>query len=209
MAARRRATLAAPVCVPLSMGLVFAVLRRRLQPRHAYNVGFAIYWLGWCTAFPLWVLGPRGARRVLGSVRRPGMAESALLALPVAGAVGSELLPHRRLVDPPVGAVLVGTAVVNAVAEELLWRGTFLAQFPGDIVRGAAWPLAGFTCWHLAPQLVLRSSRGRAAFLLGAATVGASSTVVAWRTGGLGAVLLPHLLTDACGVDAARFRLAR
>lgn len=207
--ARRRATLAAPVSVPLSMGVVFALLRRRLEPRSAYNTGFAVYWLGWCAAFPLWVLRPRGVGQILGSLRRPGLAETGLLALPVAGAVATELLPHRRLVDLPVGGVMVTTAVVNAVAEELLWRGTFLAQFPGDVVRGAVWPLAGFTCWHLAPQLVLPSSRGRAAFLVGAAAVGASSTAVAWSTGGLRAVLLPHMLTDACGVRAARFRLGR
>jgi hypothetical protein len=37
--------------------------------------------------------------------------------------------------------------------------------------------------------------------------VGAASTAVAWRTHGLRAVLLPHALTDACGVQAARFWL--
>jgi hypothetical protein len=45
--------------------------------------------------------------------------------------------------------------------------------------------------------------------VLGAAVVGTASTVVAWRTRGLRAVLLPHVLTDACGVQAARFRLGR
>jgi hypothetical protein len=61
----------------------------------------------------------------------------ALLAFPVVGAVGAELLPHRRLVDRRVAAVMMGTAVINAVGEELLWRGTFLDQFRGDIVRPA------------------------------------------------------------------------
>ena len=69
--------------------------------------------------------------------------------------------------------------------------------------------LTGFTLWHLAPQIILPSSRGRTAFLLGAAVVGAASTATAWRTGGLRAVLLPHVLTDACGVRPARFRLGR
>jgi hypothetical protein len=39
--------------------------------------------------------------------------------------------------------------------------------------------------------------------------VGAASTVVARRTGGLRDVVLPHVLTDACGVRAARFWLGR
>jgi hypothetical protein len=49
---RRRAALIAPGAVPLSMAAVFAVLRRVPAPRAAYNVGFGIYWAGWCLAFP-------------------------------------------------------------------------------------------------------------------------------------------------------------
>ncbi|MGY1701877.1 CPBP family intramembrane glutamic endopeptidase [Geodermatophilus sp. SYSU D00766] len=188
---------------------MFALLRRQLPPRTAYTTGFAVYWAGWCAAFPLWALGPDGVVRALRSGRRPGPVEMVLVAFPVAGAVGAELMPHRRLVDRRVAAVMIGTATVNAVGEELLWRGTFLDQFRGDVVRGALWPLAGFTVWHLAPQLVLPSSRGRAGFLLGAAVVGAACTAAAWRTGGLRHVLLPHVLTDACGVGAARFWLGR
>jgi hypothetical protein len=204
-----RAILAAPVAVPLTMAAVFALLRRLLSPRVAYNAGFAVYWLGWCGAFPLWALGPRGVARVLRDGHRPGALEIALTAFPFAGALATELVPNRRLVDRQVAAVMVGTAVVNAVGEELLWRGTFLAQFPDDVVRGALWPLAGFTLWHVAPQLVLPSWHGRIKFLLGAAMVGGASTAVAWRTDGLRGVLLPHVFTDACGVRPARFRLGR
>jgi hypothetical protein len=158
--------LAAPVAVPVSMTAVFALLRRRLSRRAAYTAGFAVYWAGWCVAFPMWVLGPDGVVRVLRSGRWPGRLDVALLAFPVIGAVGAELWPQRRLVDRRTAAVMIGTAAVNAVGEELLWRGTFLAQFRGDVSRGAVWPLTGFTVWHLAPQLILPSSRGRAGFLL-------------------------------------------
>jgi len=206
---RRRATFAAPVIVPVTMLAVFALLKRLLPVRAAHTAGFAVYWAGWCLAFPLWVLGPRGVVHALRSGRRPTPIDVALLAFPVAGAIGTELLPHRQLIDRHVAAVMICIATVNAVGEELLWRGIFLAQFPGDLVRGALWPLAGFTVWHLAPQSVLQSSRGRVRFLLGAAVVGATSTAAAWRTGGLRTVLLPHALTDACGVRPARFWLGR
>jgi membrane protease YdiL (CAAX protease family) len=206
---RRRATLAAPVAVPLTTAAVFGALRRTSSPRAAYNVGFIGYWLGWCTGFPLWVLGPSGCLDVLRKGSRPRAVDVALMALPVAGAVGGELLPHRHLVDRDVATVMVVSAMVNAVGEELLWRGVFLAQFPDDVVRGALWPLAGFTVWHLAPQLVLPSSRGRLGFLVGATMVGATCTAAARRTGGLRNVLLAHVLIDACGVQVARFRLGR
>jgi membrane protease YdiL (CAAX protease family) len=206
---RSRATLAAPVAVPVTMALVFTALRRRFAPRTAYAAGFAVYWVGWCAGFPLWVLGPRGVVRALCAGSRPAPVDVALLALPVAGAAGAALWPQRHRVDRRVAGVMVGTAAVNAVGEELLWRGAFLDQFPDDVVRAALWPLAGFTLWHLAPQLVHPSPRGRVGFLLGAAVVGAASTAVAWRTRGLRAVVLSHVLTDACGVDAARFWLGR
>jgi hypothetical protein len=206
---RRAAVLAMPAAVPLSMCAVFAALRRALEPRAAYGAGFAVYWLGWCAVFPWWVLGRRGVLRVLRSGRRPGAGEVVLLAAPVAGAAATELWPRRRDVDLPVAAVMAGSAVVNAVGEELLWRGVPPAVLPGRPVAAAVWPLAGFAAWHLAPQLVLPSARGRGPFVAGAALVGGASAAVSWRTGGPRAVLLPHALTDACGVRAARFRLGR
>jgi membrane protease YdiL (CAAX protease family) len=206
--ARRRAALTAvPVLVPLSMAATFAVLQRLLGPRRAYRAGFALYWGAWCGAFPLWVLGPRGAARLLLHARRPGLVDLLLLAAPAVGAVTTELLPRRRGITPRVAAVMVGTALVNAVGEELLWRGVFLRWFPTEQGRGAVWPLLGFTAWHLAPQLVLPSSRGRLPFLAGAALVGAVATLVSRRTRGLLVPVVAHVVTDACGVRAARFRL--
>ena len=102
---------------------------------------------------------------------------------------------------------MISTGAVNALAEELLWRGVFLHQFPDDLIRGAVWPLAGFSIWHLAPQIVLPSRMGRWRFVLGAAVVGATSTASAWWSKGLRNCLLPHVATDVCGVTAARFRL--
>ena len=207
--AARRAVLAVPLAVPASMAGVFALLARRCRPQVAYNVGFAMYWVGWCLAFPLWVLGPRRAVDVLTRGRRPTLGEAALLALPVAGSVATRLLPRRDEVDARVGGMMVVTAAVNAVGEELLWRGAFVEEFPDDPWRGAVWPLLGFAVWHLAPQVILPSRIGRLRFILGSALVGTASTLAAWREGGLRWVLAPHAATDACGVTAALFRLGR
>ncbi len=204
---RRVVVLATPVVLPTSMAIVFAALHRLLPPRTAYNAGFAIYWVVWCLGVPVWVLGPRPAVRALGAGRRPSTAEIAALALPVAGAVSTELLPNRHLVNRRVLAVMIASAALNAPAEELLWRGMFMAAFPGDPARGVAWPLAGFSLWHLAPQIVLPSRHGRVGFVLGAAVVGTASSIVAWRTRGLRWVLPAHIATDACGIRAARFRM--
>ena len=55
-------------------------------------------------------------------------------ALPVAGAAAAELAPNRQAIDRKVAAAMVGTAVVNATGEELLWPGAYLDAFPDDPV---------------------------------------------------------------------------
>jgi len=205
----RVALLLAPVLVPLTMTATFAGLGRLLGPRRGYNAGFLVYWVGWCGIFPLWVAGPRRIVRSLTTGARPSPFDAALLALPMIGAATTELLPNRRGIDKEVAAVMVGSAAINAVGEEVLWRGLYLDAFPDDLWNGAVWPTVGFVLWHLAPQVILPSRRGRAPFLAGAAAVGAAASRTAWHGRGLRWTLVPHIATDACGVTAARFRLGR
>ena len=69
------------------------------------------------------------------------------------------------MTDPSVAAVMLASAAVNAVGEELLWRGTFIELVPDDTGRGATWSLLWFALWHLAPQLILPSRIGRWRFV--------------------------------------------
>jgi hypothetical protein len=163
----RRALIAGPVVVPISMAVAFAALRRLLGPRRGYNAGFALYWAGWRFAFPLWAIGGKRIMRLFARVEPPSGIEAAGLMLPVAGAIATALLPNQRGVDRRVAAIMAGSAVVNAVGEEVLWRGAYLDAFPEDVWLGAVWPWVGFTLWHLAPQLVFPTRRGRAGFLGG------------------------------------------
>ena len=206
---RRRALLAAPIVVPVSMAGAFAVLRAA--------AGSTTRVQRWVRAvlgrMVLGVLavgaGPRRLLRLLREGARPSAADLALLAVPVAGAAATELVPNRQAIDAKVAAVMVATAAMNAVGEELLWRGSYLDWFPDDPWRGAAWPWIGFTVWHLAPQVILPSRRRRVKFLVGAGLVGAASARVAWTMRSLRWTLLAHVLTDACGVRAALYRLGR
>jgi membrane protease YdiL (CAAX protease family) len=209
MTVRRRAILAAPAAVPVSMALVFGWLSHRLSPRAAYNAGFALYWLACCIGFPIWILGPRRAARLLTQGRRPSAIETLLLLVPVVGAATTELVPNRTKIDATVALVMAAAGVINGTGEELLWRGVFLEEFPDDRLRGLIWPLVGFSLWHLAPQMILPSRHGRWPFVLGSTLVGSASAISAWRSGGLRNCLVPHIATDCCGVTAARFRLGR
>jgi membrane protease YdiL (CAAX protease family) len=189
------------------MAGVFGWLSHTLSPRVAYNVGFIVYWLALFIGFPIWILGPRTARLLIQGRRRAPVERLSLL-LPVTGAVTTELLPSRTI-DMRVALVMVAAGMINGVGEELLWRGMFLEQFSNDLLRGLLWPLVGFSVWHLAPQTILPSRLGRRRFVLGAALVGSTSAISAWRSGGLRNCLAPHIATDSCGVTAARFPLDR
>jgi hypothetical protein len=52
---------------------LFPLLRRLLGARRGYNVGFALYWAGWCVAFPRWVVGAG----IFGRLFRDGRPPSA------------------------------------------------------------------------------------------------------------------------------------
>lgn len=208
-ATRHAVVMLIPVAVPLTMAAVFAGLRRCVSAPTAYNGGFAVYWLGWCLSVPLWLLGPRHVVELVVTGRRLPPDRLLFLALPIAGAVGTQLIPHRREIDIPTAATMVGTALINAVGEELLWRGVFMRELHHRPLLSQAWSLIGFSAWHLAPQLILPSPLGRWRFVAGSAAVGLASTAAARTSGGLRYVVAAHAIIDACGVTAARFRLGR
>jgi membrane protease YdiL (CAAX protease family) len=65
---------------------------------------------------------------------------------------------------------MVGTAVINAIGEELLWRGLFMRELADRPRLARLWSLIGFSAWHLAPQLILPSALGRERFVAGSAS---------------------------------------
>src|SRR4051812_29731101 len=56
--------LAAPVAVLATMLPLYRILAATLGARRGYLLGFAIYWIGWCLAVPLWILGWSGLVRL-------------------------------------------------------------------------------------------------------------------------------------------------
>jgi hypothetical protein len=113
---------------------------------------------GLVSGFPAVDAGSSTSPQVLRAGKRPSACELGLVAIPVAGGVETQLVPRRRLVDPQVAATMLSTAVVNAVSEELLWRGVFVEHFDDDVVLGAVWPLAGFSLWHAAAHFYFSCS---------------------------------------------------
>jgi membrane protease YdiL (CAAX protease family) len=204
---QRAVAAALPAVTPLVMKVVFDRLNHRYGNVRGYRRAMATYWM-LCIAVPTAVAGPRRLAGVLGKPPKPMPAPRWLavagLLVPPAGALATELRPQLRNADRRSVATAVTVGLANAVAEELFWRGLPVALFPDDPIRGWIAPAVGFTLWHLAPLSVVTHPRGRFPILAGAAMIGAGAGWVAWSTRSLRSVLIPHAITDSCGVRAAR-----
>lgn len=196
-----------PVVVPVGMAATFAVARRRLGPRRGYLAAFATYWAV-CLGLPVAVLGRRRCadlvRRPAQPLPRPRALAFATLGVPLAGAVAVELIPNLRTAGLRLIATSLGIASVNAIAEEVLWRGLPVTAFPDSAWRGWLLPATGFTLWHLAPLAAMRRWSRAPGVLAGAALIGFGYGWVAWRTRSLRWTILPHILTDASGIRSVR-----
>lgn len=200
--------LAAPPLLLGSTRLAFRRLGARFGLRRGYFGGFALYWLGWCAALPLAALGPRRARALLRPApppsRRPTRGEWLALALPPLLAYTTAFPRALRQASPRVVLASAALALVNATAEEVLWRGAYQARFAGRPVAGYLYPAAGFAAWHLAPQALVpsRLPGGAASFVAGAGLFGLLWGGVAARTGSIRWTLASHALTDFAGLGA-------
>ena len=139
---------------------------------------------------------------------KPAIVGAALLLWPPAGAIATRLIPDLS----GATAVMIGTAVsvgiVNAVLEELLWRGVYITLWPENPWLGWTWPAIGFGAWHLAPQLIRPSPLGPVAYVVAATALGLSWGWVAWRTGSIRWVTVSHAFTDASGLRNALYFVA-
>jgi hypothetical protein len=144
---------------PVLLGSTLLVCRRlaaQYRLRRGYFGGLLVYWFGWCTAVPLWTLGPRRARALFGdaaSGRRPTRVDLLALALPPLLDYTTAFPRAVQQASPRIVLASAALALVNATAEELLWRGAFLAAFPRHLVA------AGSTRPPVSPPGTWRRSR--------------------------------------------------
>lgn len=204
--ARRAVLLAAPPLLLASTRLAYRGLIARFGTRWVYLGGFLFYWFVWCLLLPLWVLGPRGLRDLFRPARprppAPSKVSAATLVLPpLVGAVAA-LPDSLRAANLPIVLTSIPYSVVNAACEEILWRGTYLAVFPGRPLLGYIYPSLGFAFWHLAPLSVRpsRSPGGAAAFVGVGLLFGLLWGWVPWKTGSIRWSTVSHAALDFTGL---------
>ena len=87
-------------------------------------------------------------------------------------------------------------ALVNGTMEEVLWRGSYLVEFPHSWFWGYVYPAIWFGLWHLAPQVVQKAQipGGAITLALGATVSGLVWGLVAKTSGSVRWTVLTHIL---------------
>lgn len=177
-----------------------------------YLVAFLIYWIGWCIALPMLVLG--GPREIIKLFQEPESRFGdrpwltlMLLWWPVALPIAF-VLP-LRLSDLTVSIVVVSIllGIVTGVTEEILWRGVYVKLFPNSIWLKYVYPSVGFALWHIAPQSVrpvslLPPHVALVAFVFVSLLLGLSWGYYAQKTGSIRWCTIAHVINDAFGFGA-------
>ncbi len=149
------------LCPPFLLITTFLVFRYgaiTLPREKAYLYGFTFYWFIWCLIVPLLTVGLDGFKEMFGTPNpRFGKPEW----LGVVLLIGPPLLLFlTRFPTSIMGAtslVIIFSiiyAIANGTFEEILWRGTYVVAFEGDLIWGYLYPSVWFGFWHLSPQVV-------------------------------------------------------
>jgi uncharacterized protein len=196
---RRTIAIVAPVALIISTYVVFQVGVDRLGERWGYLAGFVFFWVVWCLALPLALLGWRGVRRLFrpAHLPQPRWLWATLLAFPIIGGFAVVFVPSLATVTLAALALAIAIAVVNGTCEEILWRGLYAELFAGHLIAGWLYPAVAFTLWHLSPAA---ATGGRAAsFWIGTAFVGMVFGWVAYQTTSIRWTTLAHIILNAMG----------
>lgn len=197
--------LLAPPLIVLSNILVFQVTKLLWGVQWGYLSGFCFYWIFWCILFSLWFIGPKNLKSIYQFKKNAlspkiGLLIASLTIFPVMTFIVS-FLPFFKNAGTGIILLALLFALVNGIAEELLWRGALVAAYQSDIWRGFFYPTLFFGAWHIAPELVMPNplSGGALSFIGGALVMGFAWGWIAWRSRSILLTTISHVLTNFFG----------
>jgi membrane protease YdiL (CAAX protease family) len=171
-----------------------------------YLVAFSLYWVGWCTALPLAVLGPRRVAALFA----PGLPVAverrastvALVSWPILFPLLFAFLRQAGRAGVSIVAASIVLGVVTGVAEEVLWRGVYLELFRERVAWNTVYPSLAFGLWHIAPLSVLPSRYPGGVVSFGAYSIllGLSYATAARRTRSIRWITISHCIHDTLGL---------
>ncbi|MGD8966306.1 MAG: CPBP family intramembrane metalloprotease [Anaerolineae bacterium] len=196
MSSKQRLAIVAPLLLVGTMVPVFRMLARVFGQnwRIGWYLGLVIYWLTWCAAFPLWIVG----KESIASMIRPQRLTVGVLLLilvPLIGAALYRLVPGMEYEKPSawILLLLLSTSLGNGFFEEVLWRGVYMELFPDSILLRIVWPTIWFALWHYAPGSVAPDGNVLG-LIIGSGVMGFYLAFLAKRTGTIWWTIVAHTI---------------
>jgi len=197
--------LALPFLLTLSCAFVFEGAASIYGNKVGYFIGFLFYWLFWCTFIPVQLIGSKIILQSFSLKQHTSNWQViACLLVPLIFVYAYAFPVALQDTDVMIVVLSFLLAVVNATAEEVLWRGVYLNVFKENKWLSILFASIGFAIWHYAPQIVFINKRPGGAhsfvsfsFFLGLCYAYAANKQqsILWTT-------IAHTLFDFAGLGA-------
>jgi membrane protease YdiL (CAAX protease family) len=203
---KKRFVYVLPFVLLLTTGAAFYFLPNILGQKSGYFTGFLFYWLFWCLTVPFLMISKKGIvdlfridKPVFGSQQIKNIF---FLLLPLIFVYSYQFpkVIHQANIIIVISSLLL--SIINATAEEILWRGTFLRVLGDNSKVYVLFSSCGFAMWHFAPQIVFDNKQpgGAVSFVAFAFVLGLLFSSVAKDTKSILLTTIVHTLFDFGGL---------
>lgn len=195
----------------ITTAIAFYLLVELLGKQQGYFCGFLFYWLFWCITIPFLLLGKKPFADLF-KTHQPIFGKQKIrnlifLIVPLVFVYGYEFPKVIKQTDTIIIIASFALALINATAEEILWRGTYLKMLGKDSQTYILISSFGFAIWHFAPQIIYTNQQpgGVISFVAFAFIFGLLFSTVVKNTGSIFLTMVAHILFDFGGLGARLF----
>jgi membrane protease YdiL (CAAX protease family) len=191
---KQKIAIISPLILIAIMYPAFQLLARALGERLGWYLGLVIYWVIWCAAFPLLMIGKDNIRKLI-RPQKPNLKVLLLLALPLLLTCIYRFTTGMAYEKASLWSwlYLLSTPFGNGFFEEVLWRGVYMKLFHDKILYRIIWPSIWFAVWHYAPGSVSANSNV-VGLMIGAGFLGFYSSYLAKKTDTIWWSIVVHTL---------------
>ncbi len=196
MSNKRKSAIIAPLILIAVMYPIFQLLSGAFGEnwRIGWYLGLVLYWLTWCIAFPVWIIGKESIAKII-RPQRLNVKVFLLVLFPLLMASLYRFIPGMEYQKPSVWILLLllSTNFGNGFFEEVLWRGVYMELFPDSTLFRIVWPSIWFALWHYVPGSVAPNGNVLG-LMIGSGLMGFYLSFLAKKTGTIWWTIVAHTL---------------
>ena len=194
-----------PLVLTPACAFVFKWAAATYGNKHGYLIGFIFYWLFWCMFIPIQLIGSRTILQYFALKQYVFTWQvAACLLIPLIFVYAYAFPSVVRHADAIIIILSLLISIINAIAEEVLWRSAYLHVFKDHKWINILFASIGFAVWHYAPQVVFVNKRhgGAHSFVLFSFCLGLCYAFVANKQQSILWTAIAHILFDFAGLGA-------